>query len=69
MEADDKMSDFNVMKESIAQHCKILKLSSNFAEQAMTQNASTNQEYLNTLLDDEIRFRKEKRITKSLTTT
>ena len=62
------MSDFKAMKDAIAMHCKTLKLSSNFVEEAMTQNGSTNQEYLNTLLDDEIKFRKEKRITKYLNT-
>ena len=62
------MSDKKAVKESIAQYCKTLKLSSNFAEQAMIQNGSTNQEYLDTLLGDEIQFRKEKRITKYLNT-
>lgn len=62
------MSDFKTIQEAIAQDCKILKLSSNFAEQAMVQEGRTNQEYLNSLLDDEILYRKEKRITKYLNT-
>lgn len=56
------------LKESIAQYCKKLKLSSNLAERAMVQKGDTNQQYLCNLLEDEVRYRKERRITKLLNT-
>lgn len=59
------MADF---KESIAACCKQLKISSNFAERAMTQEGDTHQEYLYNLLSDEIAYRTERRKTKLLNT-
>ncbi len=56
------------LKESIALYCKQLKLSSNLAERAMTQKGDTNQQYLCNLLENEVRYRKERRITKMLNT-
>ena len=56
------------LKESIALCCKQLKLSSNLAERAMTQEGETNQEYLYNLLSNEVSYRKERRITKLLNT-
>lgn len=56
------------MKESIAMCCKQLKLSSNLAERAMSQEGETNQEYLYHLLQNEVLYRKERRITKLLNT-
>jgi len=52
------------LRESIALCCKKLKLSSNLAERAMTQEGATNQEYLYNLLCNEITYRKERRIMK-----
>ena len=54
------------LKEAIAKCCKQLKLSSNLAERAMTQEGETNQEYLYHLLRNEVSYRKERRITKLL---
>lgn len=56
------------LKVSIAQCCKQLKLSSNLAERAMTQEGETNQEYLYNLLNNEIAYRKERRRAKLLNT-
>ena len=56
------------LKESIALCCKQLKLSTNLAERAMSQEGGTNQEYLYNLLSNEIVYRKERRITKLLNT-
>ena len=56
------------LKESIALCCKQLKLSTNLAERAMSQEGDTNQEYLYNLLSNEIVYRKERRITKLLNT-
>lgn len=56
------------LKISIAQCCKQLKLSSNLAERAMTQEGETNQEYLYNLLNNEIEYRKERRRAKLLNT-
>ena len=56
------------LKESIALCCKQLKLSSNLAERAMTQDGETNQQYLYNLLANEVRYRRERRITKMLNT-
>lgn len=56
------------LKESIALCCKQLKLSTNLAERAMTQEGGTNQEYLYNLLSNEIVYRKERRIAKLLNT-
>ena len=36
------------LKESIAACCKQLRISTNFAERAMSQEGDTNQEYLTT---------------------
>ena len=46
--------------------CKRLKLSSALAERAMTQEGATNQEYLLSLLQEEISNRNEARIVRSL---
>lgn len=56
------------LKGSIALCCKQLKLSTNLAERAMSQEGGTNQEYLYNLLSNEIAYRKERRITKLLNT-
>lgn len=56
------------LKESIALCCKQLRLSSNLAERAMTLEGETNQQYLYKLLENEVRYRKERRITKMLNT-
>ena len=56
------------LKEAIALCCKQLKLSTNLAERAMSQEGGTNQEYLYSLLSNEIIYRKERRITKLLNT-
>ncbi|MCD7764018.1 MAG: IS21-like element helper ATPase IstB [Lachnospiraceae bacterium] len=55
-------------KADIALSCRKLRLSSNLAERAMTQQGETNQEYLCRLLEDEIAYRREVRITKLLNT-
>ena len=47
------------LKESIALCCKQLKLSTNLAERAMSQEGGTNQEYLYNLLSNEVIYRKE----------
>lgn len=59
------MADY---KDEITKSCRKLRLSSNLAERAMTQQGSTNQEYLCRLLEDEIAYRREVRITKLLNT-
>jgi DNA replication protein DnaC len=56
------------LKDSIALCCKQLKISTNFAERAMSQEGETNQEYLYNLLSNEVRYRKERRMTKLLNT-
>ena len=56
------------LKESIALCCKQLKISSNFAERAMSQEGETNQEYLYNLLSNEVTYRTERRKTKLLNT-
>lgn len=56
------------LKESIALCCKRLKISTNFAERAMTQKGDTNQEYLYNLLSNEVAYRNERRRTKLLNT-
>ena len=55
-------------KENIALCCKQLRLSSNFAEMAMSQEGGSNQEYLYNLLSNEIKYRTERRKTKLLNT-
>jgi hypothetical protein len=54
------------IKESIALCCKQLRLSSNLAERALTQEGETNQEYLINLLSNEVKYREERRIMKLL---
>lgn len=49
-------------QEGIAACCKKLKLSSNMAERAMTTEGETNQAFLYRLLEDEIEYRKQRRI-------
>ena len=56
------------IKELIALCCKQLKISSNFAERAMLQEVETNREYLYNLLNNEVRYRNERRKTKLLNT-
>ena len=56
------------LKEAIAQYCRQLKLSSNLAERAMTQDGETNQQFLCSLLENEVKYRKERRVTKLLNT-
>ena len=55
-------------KEEIAKCCKQLRLSSNLAEQAMTAEGSTNQEYLYNVLRNEVEYRKKCRISKLVST-
>ena len=54
--------------KSIAECCKQLKLSTNFAGQAFEQKGDTPQEYLLNLLTNEIEYRIEKRKSKYLNT-
>lgn len=49
------------IEKSIAECCKQLRLSSNFAGQAMTQKGDSQQEYLLNLLTNEIEYRLTKR--------
>jgi len=49
------------IEKSIAECCKQLRLSSNFAGQAMTQKGDSQQEYLLNLLTSEIEYRLTKR--------
>ena len=49
------------IERSIAECCKQLRLSSNFAGQAMTQKGDSQQEYLLNLLTNEIEYRLIKR--------
>lgn len=59
------MSDY---KDEIALCCKKLRLSSNLASHAMTGQGESNQEYLYRLLEAEISYRREVRISKLLNT-
>jgi len=52
------------IRDKIAACCKQLRLSSNLADRAMTQEGDTNQEYLYNLLKNEITYRKQSRIAK-----
>lgn len=52
------------IRSAIASCCKQLRLSSNLADRAMTQEGNTNQEYLYHLLENEIENRRQTRITK-----
>lgn len=54
----------SLYQEEIAKCCKQLRLSSNLAEQAMTAEGKTNQEYLYHVLRNEVAYRKRCRITK-----
>ena len=56
------------LKNMIASCCKQLRLSSNLADQAMTLEGNTNQEYLYNLLAKEVTYRRERRISKLLNT-
>lgn len=56
------------IKTSIAECCKQLRLSTNLAERALTQEGATNQEYLINLLSNEITYRQERRIMTMLNT-
>lgn len=56
------------IQKDIARCCKQLKLSSNLAEKAMVQKGDTHQEYLYSLLNNEIEYRRERRIAKHLNT-
>lgn len=56
------------IQESIASCCKQLRLSSNLAERALSQDGGTHQEYLVNLLSNEVRYRQERRIMKLLNT-
>lgn len=56
------------LEKSIADCCKKLKLSTNFAGQAFEQEGSSPQEYLLNLLASEIEYRTEKRKSKYLNT-
>lgn len=52
------------LTEAIARCCKQLRLSSNLAERAMSQEGETNQDYLYNLLSNEVTYRRERRIAK-----
>lgn len=54
--------------KSIAECCKQLRLSANFAEQAFEQEGDTPQEYLLNLLTNEVKYREFKRKSKYLNT-
>src|SRR5574344_1430973 len=56
------------IEKSIAECCKQLKLSTNFAGQAYLQKGETPQEYLLNLLTNEIEYRTAKRKSKFLNT-
>ena len=56
------------IENSIAQCCKQLRLSTNFAGQALTLEGDTPQKYLLNLLENEISYRIEKRKSKYLNT-
>ena len=56
------------VEKSIAECCKQLKLSANFAGQAFKQKGDTPQEYLLNLLTNEIEYRTTKRKSKLLNT-
>lgn len=56
------------IEETIIKYCKQLKLSSNFAGQALKQRGDTHQEYLINLLANETEYRTEKRKSKYLNT-
>ena len=56
------------IENSIAQCCKQLRLSTNFAGQALTLEGDTPQKYLLNLLENEISYRVEKRKSKYLNT-
>lgn len=56
------------IEKSIAECCKQLKLSTNFAGQAYLQKGDTPQEYLLNLLKNEIEYRTTKRKSKFLNT-
>ena len=56
------------IEKSIAECCKQLRLSTNFAAQSSTQKGDTPQEYLLNLLTNEIEYRIEKRKSKYLNT-
>ena len=56
------------IEKSIAECCKQLKLSTNFAGQAFEQKGDTPQEYLLNLLTNEIEYRTVKRKSKLLNT-
>ena len=55
------MADYS---ERIAASCKQLRLSSNLAERALSQEGETNQEFLCKLLENEIEYRRKTRIIK-----
>jgi len=59
------MSDY---KHEIALYCKKLRLSSNLADHAMTAQGDSNQEYLCHLLEAEVAYRREVRISRLLNT-
>ena len=56
------------IEKTIAECCKQLKLSANFAGQAFEQKGATHQEYLLNLLTNEIEYRTAKRKSKFLNT-
>ena len=56
------------LEKDIAECCKKLKLSTNFADQAFEQEGATPQEYLLNLLTNELEYRTEKRKSKYLNT-
>lgn len=55
-------------EKEISEACKVLKLSSNLAEQAITLNGETHQEYVLKLFNNEIEYRIIKRRTTLLNT-
>lgn len=55
-------------REAIASCCKQLRLSVNLVDNAMIQTGENHQEYLYNLLKEEIRYRKETRVSKLINT-
>jgi len=56
------------LQREIAEACKALRLSSNLAEQAITLNGDTHQEYVLKLFTNELEYRRQRRKTTMLNT-
>ena len=60
------MAEDQELQEKISACCKKLRLSSSLADRAMTQEGASNQEYLYSLLDGEVRNRETARRNRNL---